>query len=189
VRLIDLEKSVARELGGLSYAEYLGAMWVIASATESLYLRYLTPQARQIMDQTLAAVRIAVGGDSARAAQLGAALQAGWSPVLADPDLDGPGGLFPTLFMFELLAKELAGSAPRQESAKLVTATVADYAGDGAPVRPGLVRVSRDQAPEESSPAVRLLRKFSQVAVLSAAPTPHGGRLSPEQIQRTVFGS
>jgi hypothetical protein len=100
-----------------------------------------------------------------------------------------PLGMFGAMHTLDALACELAGNQRPRAATSHVTnaAKLPDPAAPG-PAGPRLVRVDPAPQADESSPAVRLMRKYEEVARLAARQHRTGLTCDPDQIYLIVFG-
>jgi hypothetical protein len=186
--LLDLGLSVQRQLRDLPYPAYLLAMGVIGQELREIYAGLLPGEADMAAGQTVGAVRAAyLSGD---AAVDGAwQLHRRWEKLIEDPATDGPLAMFSAMYVFDMLACELAGKMkPRAALGQVTNAAKLPAPQAREPVGPRLVRIDPAERADEGSPAVRLMRKFEEVARLAARQHSTGQRCDPGQLHSVVFG-
>jgi hypothetical protein len=188
MRLLDLGLSVHRQLRDLPYPAYLLAMSVIGQELQEVYADLLPGEGDLLARQTVDAVKAAYL--SGEAAGDGAwQLHQRWEKLIEDPAVDGPLGMFSAMYVFDMLACELAGKIRPGAAISQVT-NAAKLPGPQArePLKPQLVRMNPAAQADESSPAVRLMRKFGEAATLAARQHKTGQRCDPGQFHSVVFG-
>jgi hypothetical protein len=188
VRLLNLGLSVQRQLRDLPYPAYLLAMSVIAQELQQIYADLLPGEGGMLAGQTVGAIKAAylsgdAAGDGARR------LHRRWEKLIEDPATDGPLGMFSAMYVFDMLACELAGKVkPRAALGQVTNAAKLPDHRAREPVGLRLVRIDPAEQADESSPAVRLMRKFEEVARLAARQHNTGQRCDPGQLHSVVFG-
>ena len=188
MRLLDLGLSVQRQLHDLPYPAYLLAMSVIGQELQDIYADLLSDDGDMLARQTVDAIKAAYL--SGQAAVDGAwQLHRRWEKLIEDPATDGPLGMFSAMYVFDMLACELAGKMkPRGALGQVTNAAKLPALEARGPVGPRLVRIDPAEQAYEGGPAVRLMRKFGEVARLAARQHNTGQRCDPGQLHSVVFG-
>ena len=188
MRLLDLQLSVERQLRGLPYPAYLLAMSVIGRQLQESYADLLAGNGDLLARQTVGVVTAAyLSGEPAKDEAW--QLHRRWEELIGDPATDGPLGMFSAMYVFDMLACEVAGKVKQRAAVGQVT-NAAKLPDPEAcePAGPRLVRIDPGKQADESSPAVRLIRKFEEVARLAARQHNTGLLCDPGQIHSIVFG-
>jgi hypothetical protein len=188
VRLLDLGLSVQRQLRDLPYPAYFLAMGVIGQELQDIYADLLPGDGDMLARQTVDTVKVAYL--SGQATVDGAwQLHRRWEKLIEDPAADGPLGMFSAMYVFDLLACELAGKMkPRAAVGQVTNAAKLPAPAACEPVGLRLVRIDPAEQADEGSPAVRLMRKFEEVTRLAARQHNTGQRCDPGQLHSVVFG-
>lgn len=181
MRLLDLQISVSRQLEDLPYPAYLLSMSVIGRQLQETYADLLPGDGDLLARQTVDAVKAAyLSGEAARDEAW--QLHRRWEELIEDPATDGPLGMFSAMYVFDMLACEMAGEIKQQAAIGQVTnaAKAPDQEAD-KPLGPQLVRIDPGRQADESSPTVQLIRKFEEAARLAARQHNTGQRCDPDQ--------
>lgn len=188
MRLLDLGLSVQQQLEDLPYPAYLLSMSVIGRRLGEIYADLLPGQGRLLAALTVEAVKAAYLSEDAAADDLWQ-LHRRWEPLFEHPGPDGPLGMYSAMYTFDMLILELVGKAhPRAAISQVTNAAKLPDPMAPAPTKPQLVRIDPGQQADESSPTVRLMRKYEEVARLAARQHRTGLLCDPDQIYSIVFG-
>lgn len=189
MKLLDLENAIAGQLGRLPYPAYLCSMCIIGMELQVLYADLLPENGRLLAGQTIDVARAALMSADTVTADADQ-ISRRWQELLDDPATDGPTGMFSTIITFHILARELAGELRPHAALHYLTGAATELPDPRIPepAGPELVRVDASEQADESSPGVRLLRKFGEVATIAARQHGTGRPCDPDQLYPVVFG-